>query len=176
MGTTRNIILPVIGALDGLVRTRRTRRRAEIGGTAARHGGRGRLECAVLDRLEVGDHVGAIGIVLDWDDHGRTRHDGRRRAQKSVQGGGIPGQSRGLHGGRVAEVGARGVAAEDPIQIGALAPAVVARFGAVAQRALGMENGLAGGGVGTKHWCSAHQSGKQACRSNRSHVVPPGGQ
>jgi hypothetical protein len=45
--------------------------------------------------------------------------------------------------------------AEDPVQIGALGTTVVARFGTVAERALGAENSLAGVRVGSKDWCSA---------------------
>ncbi len=53
---------------------------------------------------------------------------------------------------------------EHAVQVRTLGPAVVTRFGAVAQRALGMKDGLAsvsiGVGVGPQHRCSAQQTGQ----------------
>ncbi len=158
------IVLPVVKALDGLVRAwRRGRWCAGTAGWAARKGGDG-LERAVLHGLKVGNQIATIGVIGYRYDHGRTWHDTGRRGQEAVQRSGIPGEAGRLQRGRITELCARGMTPEHPVQVGTLGPTAVTGFRAVAQRALGAEYDLAGGGIGTKHRCSAHHRGQHRCR------------
>src|SRR5690606_7007573 len=118
------------------------------GATAAARGRGGIHKGAVAQSFEVSDQVGAIFIAGYRYHHRSARNGGGGVGEEVIERRRVPGQTGATQGLGVGKVAAGSWLAEDALQAWALGAAVVIRFSAMAQTALGAEKGLTCIGVG----------------------------